>query len=86
MIKLKGTSLYPQGIFEVLQQTDHVKDYVVEVFTGSLGTDELKLYILTPEEHSITIQSGLKSAFQSHLKVTPEIVFTTSAEMEVKTP
>ncbi len=84
MIKLKGTSLYPQGIFEVLQQADHVKDYVVEVFTGSLGTDELKLYILTAEEHSSAIKSGLKSAFQSHLKVTPEIFFITAVELELK--
>ena len=33
MIKLKGTTLYPPGVFEILHQAD-IADYVVEVFTN----------------------------------------------------
>jgi len=84
MIKLKGTTIYPQGIFEILQRTDHIQDYVVEAYTGSLGTDELKLYIVSPEDHASNVESNLKSIFQSQLKVIPEIIFSTTPELELK--
>ena len=84
MVKLKGTTIYPQGIFEILQKTDHIQDYVVEAYTGSLGTDELKLYIVTPDVHVTQVESSLKSAFQSQLKVIPEIIFSTSSDLEQK--
>ncbi len=84
MIKLKGTSLYPQGIFEVLQQTDFIQDYVVEVSTGSLDTDEVKLYVLTGEDRVVQVREGLKLAFQSQLRIIPEIIFSTASEIEVR--
>ena len=84
MIKLRGTSLYPQGIFEVLQQTDHVQDYVVEVFTGSLNTDEVKLYVLTAKDLVTQVEAKLKSAFQSRLRIIPEIVFSTPSEIKLR--
>ncbi len=82
MIKLKGTTFYPQGIFEILQKTDHIQDYIVEAYTGSLGTDELKLCIVASEGHINNVESNLKSIFQSQLKVIPEIMFFTAAELE----
>jgi phenylacetate-CoA ligase len=84
MIKLKGTTIYPQGIFEILHQTEDIQDYIVEAFKGSLGTDELKLYIVAPEISSLTVESNLRSVFQSRLRVIPEIIFSTAAELEQK--
>ena len=84
MIKLKGTSLYPQGIFEVLQQTDFIQDYVMEVSTGSLDTDEVKLYVLTSEDQVAQVRESLTSAFQSQLRIIPEIIFSTASEIEVR--
>jgi len=84
MVKLKGTTIYPPGIFEILQKTDHIQDYVVEAYTGSLGTDELKLYIVAPDVHVTQVESSLKSAFQSQLKVIPEIIFSTPSALDQK--
>ena len=84
MIKLKGTSLYPPGIFEVLQQTDFVEDYVVEVSTGSLDTDEVKLYVLTSDDRVEQVRENLTSGFQSQLKIIPEIIFSTASEIEIR--
>jgi phenylacetate-CoA ligase len=84
MIKLKGTTIYPQGIFEILQKTDHVHDYVVEAYTGFLGTDELKLFIVVPDAHVARVESNLKAVFQSQIKVIPEIIFSTASELEQK--
>ncbi len=82
MIKLKGTTLYPPGIFEMLHTIDHMQDYVVEVFTGPLGTDELKLNVMVAEGHIAQVESRLKSVLQSHLRVIPEIHFSTASELE----
>ncbi|MBL0741295.1 phenylacetate--CoA ligase family protein [Chryseolinea lacunae] len=82
MIKLKGTTLYPPGIFEILNQVPGVDDYAVEVVTGELGTDELNLHILTKPEQQPKTQEHLRAAFQSRLRVVPSIVFTTQPVLE----
>jgi phenylacetate-CoA ligase len=84
MIKLKGTTLYPQGIFDILQKTDHVHDYVVEAYTNSIGTDELKIFVVVPDTHVAHVESNLKAVFQSQIKVIPEIIFSTDSALEQK--
>jgi phenylacetate-CoA ligase len=82
LIKLKGTTIYPPGIFELLNDIDLVQDYVVEVFAGDFGTDELRLHIAINGEEKVTIEKRLVHAFQSRLRVVPEMIFTSSAELE----
>ncbi len=77
MIKLKGTSIYPFQIFEILHQLN-ISEYVVEVFTSHLGTDELKIHVVAEEP----ISALIKDRLQSHLRVLPEIVFASSKEIE----
>jgi phenylacetate-CoA ligase len=81
MIKLKGTTLFPPGIFEILNQVRAVKDYVVEAYTGDLGTDEIRLH-LQVEDHTPNIEEELKNAFQARLRVIPFFKFIGSAEIE----
>ncbi len=80
MIKLKGTTIYPPGIFEIINQSEDVRDYVVEVFTGNLGTDELKIYVFTSEEKKT--ESFLRTAFQSLLRVVPIFEFVNQSSLE----
>jgi phenylacetate-CoA ligase len=82
MIKLKGTTIYPQGMFEILNSTEHVRDYVVETFTGELGTDELKLYVFVEDHKKAHVEKQLKSIFQSSLRVVPQIFFSSLQEIE----
>ena len=82
MIKLKGITLYPPGIFEMLHTIDHMQDFLIEVFTCPLGTDELKLNVMVAEGHVAQVESRLKSVLQSHLRVIPEIHFSTASELE----
>jgi phenylacetate-CoA ligase len=82
MIKLKGTTIYPQGIFEILNSSDHVRDYVVEAFTGNLGTDELKLHVFVDDNFKRVAEDYLKSIFQSRLRVVPMISFSSQPEIE----
>jgi phenylacetate-CoA ligase len=82
MIKLKGTTLYPPGLFDIINQEARVKDYAVEVFSNSLGTDELKLYVVTEANVQNEVEASLQAYFQSRLRVKPFIVFATSQEVE----
>ncbi|HTJ51487.1 MAG TPA: AMP-binding protein [Cyclobacteriaceae bacterium] len=82
MIKLKGTTLYPTGVFDIIHQIHHVKDYVVEVFSNELGTDELKLHLLTEEADKEAVETQINNAFQSRLRVKPYIHFATHSEIE----
>jgi phenylacetate-CoA ligase len=81
MIKLKGTTLYPPGIFEVLNQIESVKDFAVEVFTSEAGVDHLKIYFVSNNQQQT--EAALKSAFQSSLRVVPEICSCSQAEIDV---
>ncbi|MEO8470714.1 MAG: AMP-binding protein [Chryseolinea sp.] len=82
MIKLKGTTIYPPGIFEVIHSVDHIQDYTVEASTGDLGTDHLKLYLLVKDGKVAESTSLLREAFQSKLRVIPEMNFISQSEME----
>jgi phenylacetate-CoA ligase len=82
MIKLKGTTLYPTGVFDIIHQVHHVKDYVVEVFSNELGTDELKLHLLTETVDKEIVETQINNAFQSRLRVKPYIHFASHVEIE----
>lgn len=81
MIKLKGTTMYPPGIFDILNQFHEVKDYVVEAYTNELGTDELKLFIQVDDNRN-KVEELLKNAFQSRLRVIPFFEFINGVEIE----
>lgn len=82
MIKLKGTTIYPPGIFEILNTLPVVKDYVVEVRTGDLQTDELNLHILPTDDNWKKTSEDIMTVFQSRLRVAPQIIFSTHDELE----
>ncbi|NJM25080.1 MAG: phenylacetate--CoA ligase [Bacteroidia bacterium] len=81
MIKLKGTTLYPPGVFDILNQVGSIQDYVVEVYSNDLGTDELRLHLLTNETASL-VEASVKTYFQSRLRVVPELCFLSAADMD----
>ena len=82
MIKLKGTTIYPPGVFEILNRISFVRDYVVEVNTGDLQTDELKLHIYVQEDARDTAMNELAMVFQSRLRVVPQVIFSSPEELE----
>lgn len=81
MIKYKGTTIYPPAIFDILNSIPFVKEYVVEVFTNDLGTDELRLHINTPLSVD-ECELKLKPLLQSKLRVSPLLHFHSGSEMQ----
>jgi len=41
MIKFKGTTLYPPAIYDVLNGIESVENYIIEVSTNNIGTDDI---------------------------------------------
>lgn len=81
MIKYKGTTLYPPAIFDILNNLPFISEYVVEAFTGELGTDELMLHIHTPLPID-ECEKKLKPVLQSRLRVAPLLHFHSSAALQ----
>mgnify|MGYP002853399351 CR=1 FL=1 len=73
MIKLKGTTLYPPAINDVLDNTPWIENYVVVVRDSEAGTDEVivkcGLSPAAPEENAAVKE--LKDRFRSRLRVAP---------------
>ena len=74
MIKFKGTTLYPPALFDILDNIPQVENYLVEVFTNSLGTDQIQIKIGS-ENHSEGFIKQIKDIFRSKVRVAPDIRF-----------
>lgn len=81
MIKFKGTTLYPPAMYDILNDIEQVKSYVVEVSTNSIGTDNilLKLGVETPSEE---LEKLIKDHFRAKIRVAPFIEFLDCIEVQ----
>lgn len=80
MIKYKGTTLYPPALFDLLNEMEDVKEFVVEVFSNEIGTDEILLH-LWPVSESEDTDRRIKSYLQARLRVIPQIRYCGQAEI-----
>ncbi|MDO5666011.1 MAG: AMP-binding protein [Bacteroidia bacterium] len=74
LIKFKGTTLYPPALFDVLDNVPQVANYIVEVYTNDLGTDEIVIRVGC-EHHTEDFEKELKDLFRSRVRVAPTIQF-----------
>ena len=82
MIKYKGTTLYPPALFDILDSIPKITNYVIEVYTNDLGTDEILIRVGS-EDRSETFAKEIKDLFRSKVRVAPSISFE-SAEYIAK--
>lgn len=74
MIKFKGTTIYPPVLFDILDNIPDVENYIVEVFTNSLGTDQIQIRVGS-KNHSDEFVKQIKDIFRSKVRVAPDIKF-----------
>jgi Coenzyme F390 synthetase len=82
MIKLKGTTLYPPAINDVLDNTPYIVNYVVIVRDSDAGTDEVVVRIGINENAPEELIKDLKDRFRSRIRVTPIIEVLPVAEIQ----
>lgn len=84
MIKLKGTTLYPPAINDVLDNTPYVDNYIIIVRYSDAGTDDVivKIGIKAANTHDESdLVKDLKDRFRSRLRVTPKIEILPAEEI-----
>lgn len=73
MIKLKGTTLYPPAINDVLDNTPYVENYVIVVEDSDAGTDDVIVKIGLKYQPDFDYVKDLKDRFRSKIRVAPSV-------------
>ncbi len=76
MIKYKGTTLYPPALFDILDNIEGVANYVVEVYTNDIGTDEITVRVGTNRSDE-AFEKTIKDLFRNRVRVAPSVKFET---------
>lgn len=80
MIKFKGTTLYPPALFDLLNEMEDIQDFVTEVYSNEMGTDEVLLHIL-PANDSEECDRKIRANLQARLRVSPQVHYISKEEM-----
>ena len=75
MLKIKGTTIYPPAINDVLDNSEEVLNYVVVARTSDTGMDNVvvRIGLKNPAEDHDTLIKMMKDRFRARLRVTPDI-------------
>jgi len=80
-LKVKGTTLYPKAIEDVLLSVDGVENFVIEAHTGDGETDHLVVRVGTVRNDR-TVRMTIADELYAKVRVTPEIHLAAPAEVE----
>ncbi|AHM59748.1 phenylacetate-coenzyme A ligase [Flammeovirgaceae bacterium 311] len=78
MIKYKGTTLYPPSLFNVLDHTPEVINYLVEVYSNEFGNDEVRIRYAAKAGFN---EKQLADHFKTSVRVTPELIPSPQEEL-----
>ena len=81
MLKYKGTTLYPPALFDILHEMENVIEYVAEVSSNEMGTDEVLIYIV-PDNFDEETNRKIRANLQARLRVSPHIKYKTEEEIK----
>ncbi len=81
MLKYKGTTLYPPALFDILHEMENVIEYVAEVSSNEMGTDEVLIYIV-PDKYDEETNRKIRANLQARLRVSPHIKYITEEEIK----
>lgn len=72
LLKVKGTTIYPQAVFNVLNSFREVAAYVLEAFSSEVATDELRISLAlhAGSDEADTLER-IRQALRSGLRVLP---------------
>ncbi len=80
MIKFKGTTLFAPALFEIIHKIDDIKEYVAEVYSNEIGTDEVLLHLVAADASEET-ENRIASYLQARLRVMPHIKYLSAEQM-----
>ena len=72
MMKLRGTTVYPQAIYSLLEEIEMISEYYVVVTSESNLSDSVTVYAAVKNETCTAVM--IQNKLQSRLRVKPEVV------------
>jgi len=82
MMKISGTTLYPQAVFNALDEIGGVSEYYIEVEQYDELSDTLRIVLSMQADGPA--QAGITEGLQARLRVKPELVFKSDDEVRAK--
>ncbi len=90
MLKLKGTTIYPPAINDVLNNIDYISNYFITVRQSAAGTDEVEVTVALKPDTSLSEQNVIKDLqdhFRARLRVAPLIkIASAEAVLHITNP
>jgi len=81
MLKLKGTTLYPPAIYDVLDNTHYIENYVVIVQDSDAGLDDVIVKVGLKYQPDFDVIKDIKDRFRSRIRVAPKVEIHPSNEI-----
>jgi len=84
MLKIKGTTVYPTAIFNILDKCRFVANYVTEAYYDAISGDKLKICLSLKSGFNQNNVTDISEKLASALRLKPEIEVLTFEEIEKK--
>jgi len=72
MMKVQGTTIYPQSIFSILEEVDFVSDYFLEIHKESELSDRIQVFIAL-KENIFDAESIISKKIKARIRVKIEV-------------
>jgi len=82
MMKISGTTLYPQAVFNALDEIGGISEYYIEVEQRDELSDSLRIVLSLQDE--MPPPAGVSDILQARLRVKPELIFKSEGEVRAK--
>jgi len=86
MMKVRGTTVYPQSIYSALEEINGIDDYYLIVSSETDLSDNITIYV-TVNENSCNCEI-IQNKLQAKLRVKPKVIITDKEKLaqQVYTP
>lgn len=82
MMKFHGTTLYPQALFNALDEIELLSDYYIEVENQSELSDTVR--VVFSVHNDAPAPAGMADRLQARLRVTPELVLQSESRVRAR--
>jgi hypothetical protein len=80
-MKVKGTSLYPEALADLMRAEPRVADFLVEAFTTEEGADGVRVHLVVPKGAETRVLEDVTERTQAVTRVTPELCLADSGAL-----
>ncbi len=80
MLKFKGTTIFPESIFDALNSIEEIQSYQVELSNNEVDLDHVIIYMVTKNNSNNLDQ--IKESLSAALRVSPQIECISTEEMQ----